>query len=85
MPIPIPNKITSELYGYNQIVRFINNASVIKGERRVLEFKRELNVLCWRYLPQYPLFKIRQNNLNRKYFGNVVYLYKLNNYQKLCC
>lgn len=38
MKIKIPNKITSELYGYNQIVRFINSASEIKNTTIELDF-----------------------------------------------
>ncbi len=39
MKIKIPNKITSELYGYNQIIRFIKNASDIKNTTIELDFE----------------------------------------------
>ncbi|MEX1191909.1 MAG: hypothetical protein WEA99_08035 [Brumimicrobium sp.] len=38
MQIKIPDKITSELYGYNQIVRFIKNASDLKNSTIELDF-----------------------------------------------
>src|SRR5690554_3326784 len=39
MRIKIPNKITSELYGYNQIIRFIKNASNLKNTTIELDFE----------------------------------------------
>jgi hypothetical protein len=39
MRIKIPNKITSELYGYNQIIRFIKSASDINNTTIELDFE----------------------------------------------
>jgi len=38
MRIKIPNKMTSELYGYNQIIRFINHTSNINNTTIELDF-----------------------------------------------
>lgn len=39
MRIKIPNKITSEFYGYNQIIRFIKNASNLNNTTIELDFE----------------------------------------------